>query len=117
VPGGPLPARGGQVVAARGLQVTGHLGGALACLAACRGCFHGERNREVQALRVGQIGAHRLREQRVPVAEAAGLAVHEARVHHPALGFGLGGERADLRGRQRATGDGDRFGELPRRIG
>ena len=68
-------------------------------------------------MRVGQIGAHGLGEQRVPVAEAAGLAVHEAGVHHPALGFGLGGERADLGGRERATGDGDRFGELPRRIG
>ena len=43
--------------------------------------------------------------------------MHEAGVHHSALGFGLGGERADLGGRERATGDGDRFGELPRRIG
>jgi hypothetical protein len=97
--------------------VAGHLGGALARLAARGGRFHGERHRQVHALRVGQIGAHCLGEQRVPVAQAAGLAVHEAGVHHPALGFGLGGERADLGGRERATGEGDRFGELPRRVG
>ena len=123
MPGGLPPAGCGEVVAARPPQVVRHLGRPGVGGGGCG--LHRERDRQVRALRVAQVGAGGLGEQRVPVAQAAARAVQEPGVEHAP--FGVAGavpgvvtaprQRRDLGRGQPAPGRRNGLRERPRVLG
>ena len=84
MPGRPLPARSGQVVAARPVQVAGHLGGHL--VRGRGGRLDGQRQLLVAAPLFPQVGPDRLGEQRVPEAQPAAHPDDQPGVQHGGLG-------------------------------
>ena len=117
VPGRPLPARPGQVVAAGPVQVAGHLGGHLV---RCRsGRLDGQRQLLVAAPLLPQVGPDRLGEQRVPEAQPAAHPDDQTGVQDALFrGVAVGQRQIEVRRGQLGRGQlaarrGEQFGQVP----
>jgi hypothetical protein len=115
VPRGPLPARAGQVVAARAVQVAGYFRRHL--LRRRSGRLDGQRQLKVAVALLTQAGPDRLGQQRVPEPQPAADPADQAGVQDGFLGGVAVGQRqgGQLGRGQLAARGGEHLGQLPRR--